>query len=249
MLNTFTAMMRILGLTLAALPILASAPISRADPVVLHNPRAQDSPSISQGSLARPDRVRQAKELLGARYEHSAAKAGESVPNLLEFVRRCTRSSLRSRWRKDTDRIALSIMEESRRRKFDPVFLMSVIENESRWRPEARGLHGEIGLMQIKPATARWISRLYGIPFHGRSTLRDPAMNIRIGAAYLAFLREEFNSRGILYVSAYNAGVGTVYRALRRRRIPSRDYVARIVKQYLRYYSTLKQEQAQIREA
>lgn len=244
---------------LAACPFLAAAPGAWTDPAVpagspVVSPAFPPAATIlaankASESLPQPDRVRQAKELLGSRYEHSAAKEGEKVPDLLDFVRRCARGSLHRRWRKDADRIAISIMEESRRRRFDPVFLMSVIDNESRWRPEARGRHGEIGLMQIKPTTARWISRLYSIPFHGRGTLRDPAMNIRIGAAYLSFLREEFNSRGILYVSAYNAGVGTVYRALRRRRIPSRDYVARIVKQYLRYYSALKQEQALVREA
>lgn len=250
MLNA-SILIKTLGVTLAALPVLASVPGAVADPVLLANPPGYESARVSEVSARRtqPDRVRQAKELLGPRYEHSAAKEGEKVPDLLDFVRRCAYGSLHPQWRKDTDRIALSIMEESRLRRFDPVFLMAVIENESKWRPEARGTHGEIGLMQIKPATARWISRLYGIPFHGRRTLRDPAMNIRIGAAYLSFLREEFDSRGVLYVSAYNAGVATVYRALRRRRIPSRDYVARVVKQYLRYYSALKHEQALTREA
>ncbi len=188
-------------------------------------------------------RVQQARELLGPQYEQSVAKVGEMVPDMQKFVRKCTEKSLRARWRRQTSRISLAIMQESHRYEFDPVFVMSVIDNESRWRPNARGRHGEIGLMQLKPSTARWIARMYGIPFKGKKTLRDPAMNIRIGTAYMDFLREEFDGSGALYVSAYNAGLGTIHRAIRHQRLPSQAYLARIMRQYLRYYSALRDEQ------
>ncbi|HVT55666.1 MAG TPA: transglycosylase SLT domain-containing protein [Xanthobacteraceae bacterium] len=57
----------------------------------------------------------------------------------------------------------------------------AVIRVESDWDKELTGFAGEIGLMQIKPETARLMG------FKGKDdALYDPATNIRWGVAYLA---------------------------------------------------------------
>ncbi len=57
----------------------------------------------------------------------------------------------------------------------------AVVHVESRFNPRARGRAGEVGLMQIKPATAR------GIGYSGTTKdLYDPDTNIRWGMLYLA---------------------------------------------------------------
>ncbi|WP_075214716.1 lytic transglycosylase domain-containing protein [Mongoliimonas terrestris] len=57
----------------------------------------------------------------------------------------------------------------------------AVVHVESRFNPRARGRAGEVGLMQIKPATAR------GIGYLGSTKdLYDPDTNIRWGMLYLA---------------------------------------------------------------
>jgi len=57
----------------------------------------------------------------------------------------------------------------------------AVVTIESRYNPRARGAAGEVGLMQIKPATAR------GIGYTGSiAALYDPATNLEWGMRYLA---------------------------------------------------------------
>lgn len=63
-----------------------------------------------------------------------------------------------------------------------PVALaLAVVRVESNYRPGARGRAGEVGLMQIKPQTAR------GMGFSGSTkALYDPDTNLRWGMKYLA---------------------------------------------------------------
>ena len=62
-----------------------------------------------------------------------------------------------------------------------PVLAHAVIEIESKFDPDARGAAGEVGLMQVMPATARLLG------FRGSSEeLANPATNIPLGVRYLA---------------------------------------------------------------
>ncbi|MCB0155229.1 MAG: transglycosylase SLT domain-containing protein [Anaerolineae bacterium] len=63
--------------------------------------------------------------------------------------------------------------------------------SESRFDPYAVGMHQDMGLMQIIPATwNEWAPQV------GVSDPFDPYSNVRVGAAYLAFLRDYFAARG-----------------------------------------------------
>lgn len=74
----------------------------------------------------------------------------------------------------------------------DPRLLTAIIHVESKWNPTAVSQSNAIGLMQIKASTAgREIYRLrgkYGDP--STSQLKDPTINIDIGAAYLQHLQQ-----------------------------------------------------------
>jgi hypothetical protein len=62
-----------------------------------------------------------------------------------------------------------------------PALAHAVMEIESRFNPEAKGAAGEVGLMQVMPATARLLG------FRGSGDeLADPATNIPLGVRYLA---------------------------------------------------------------
>ena len=57
----------------------------------------------------------------------------------------------------------------------------AVVRIESNWNPGITGSAGEVGLMQIKPPTAR------GMGYQGtRKALYDPATNVKWGMRYLA---------------------------------------------------------------
>lgn len=77
----------------------------------------------------------------------------------------------------------------------------AVIRVESNYRSNARGSAGEIGLMQIKPATARMMG--YSGPAKG---LFDPDTNIRYGMKYLARAHELGGGDTCATILRYNAG-------------------------------------------
>jgi len=78
-----------------------------------------------------------------------------------------------------------------------------VVHTESNYRANARGAAGEVGLMQIKPATAR------GLGFKGSTkALYDPETNIRFGMKYLAGAHKLGGGDVCGTILRYNAGHG-----------------------------------------
>jgi LysM repeat protein len=87
--------------------------------------------------------------------------------------------------------VASLIASASARYGVDPAIARAVAWQESRWTQSARSHAGAIGVMQLMPATARWI----GPAMVGRRL--DPhllADNIEGGVAYLAWLRRRSSS-------------------------------------------------------
>jgi soluble lytic murein transglycosylase len=84
------------------------------------------------------------------------------------------------------------------------VFALS--RQESEFDPNAGSSVGAQGLMQLMPATARLVARQYNVSFRAGSLKADPAYNVKLGAAHLADLVDNFNGSYILTLVAYNAG-------------------------------------------
>lgn len=79
----------------------------------------------------------------------------------------------------------------------------AVVRVESNFNPKARGRAGEIGLMQIKPATARMMG------YSGASKgLYDPETNIKYGMKYLAAAHKLGGGKTCNTILKYNAGHG-----------------------------------------
>ena len=210
-------------------------------------PVAPDAPSVSlsanterfPASMAEDQRLAHAKELLGKYYKKSVVRSGEKVTEIRRFIYDWTKRSLDAKWKKHYRAIARTILSESQKHEFDPIFLMAVIQNESAFNPLAKGRFGELGLMQLKPDTAEWVARKNGIRWKGPEQLLDPVANVRIGAAYLSNLRERFDQHGRLYLAAYNMGTANVNRALEKKIWP-KDYPARVMQRYIGFYSELR---------
>ena len=85
-----------------------------------------------------------------------------------------------------------------------PAYLaQAVVRVESNFRPNARGSAGEVGLMQIKPATARMLG--YSGSIKG---LFDPETNIRFGMKYLGQAHKLGGGDTCGTILRYNAGHG-----------------------------------------
>lgn len=83
------------------------------------------------------------------------------------------------------------------RRRVPVHILAGLIEDESTWNVRAKGKHGEIGLLQLKAATAKWCG--------GRVNRFDAADNIDCGARYLYAQFERFGTWQMAIV-AFKAG-------------------------------------------
>src|SRR3954447_19787723 len=92
-----------------------------------------------------------AKELLGNYYHQSVVKTGESLWDMDELIHQWTENALKKQWKHYSKSIADTVIRESNKYGFDPVFVLAIIENESNFNPVVTGSFGEIGLMQILP--------------------------------------------------------------------------------------------------
>lgn len=182
-----------------------------------------------------PSRIAHAKELLGSKLKKNLVKKAEKVENLEPFILELTKKFLVKSQKKHAKAISKAIVTEARKYGFDPLFVMAVIQNESSFNTRMKGAVGEIGLMQVRPTTAKWIADSYHIKFKGDDTLYDPSVNIQLGVALMDKLRDQFDAHSRLYISAYNIGATKVRSMVEEDRTP-REYVVAVMKRYLAIY-------------
>jgi soluble lytic murein transglycosylase len=84
------------------------------------------------------------------------------------------------------------------------VFALS--RQESEFDPNAGSGAGARGLMQLMPGTAKLIARQYKVSYAPDKLTSDPSYNVKLGAAHLGDLIDEFGGSYVLTLAAYNAG-------------------------------------------
>jgi soluble lytic murein transglycosylase-like protein len=82
--------------------------------------------------------------------------------------------------------------------------VFGLIRQESVFTTDLRSRAGAVGLMQLMPATGRQLHRREN--HGGRPDLSNPAVNIRLGVAYLRKMLDAFGGEPVLALAAYNAG-------------------------------------------
>ena len=181
-----------------------------------------------------------ARELMGNSYKKSVVSRFENR-DLVKNVHQIVKDRLPKAYQLKATVIAKTIIAESTRNGLDPYFVMAVISGESSFNPEAIGPVGEIGLMQIRSSTGKWMAGLLKTSWRGEKTLRDPVANIRLGVAYLGWLRNKFSGHGQLYVAAYNMGPKAVRNAVSRSVYP-KDYPIHVMKRYIAFYKDIEKK-------
>lgn len=149
------------------------------------------------------------------------------------FIYKTLAQHLPAAYQSQAGEIAHTLIVEANKYNLDPIFLLAVIQTESRYNPMARGRHGDLGLMQLLPKTGLWMAKRMKLA--GQIDLRNPVTNIKIGAAYFAFLRKHFGAKGSRYLAAYNMGIRNVHRLLKEDKEPTL-YAARVLKNYRSLY-------------
>jgi soluble lytic murein transglycosylase len=210
-----------------SLAILLSASLAAAAPAEKAKAGIQDA------------RLIHARELLGKSFAKKVTRKSRDGVELSDFVIETTRKFLPKKFQNQSGRIAEAILDSAEEYKLDPVFLMAIIQNESSFNPKRVGTSGEIGLMQILPRTAEWISELYSLDYQNSKSLYDPVKNVWLGAALIDRLRHQFDSEGNLYVSAYNIGPKKVRNLVSKNKTP-KIYVNAVMKRYVAIYEGFK---------
>ncbi|HEY9097287.1 MAG TPA: transglycosylase SLT domain-containing protein [Thiobacillus sp.] len=137
--------------------------------------------------------------------------------------------------------------QAARANQIDEAWVFGLMRQESRFINVARSSVGASGLMQIMPATARWIAQRLGIKGFDPAEMRDPAKNIQFGAFYLKHVQTTLDGSPVLATAAYNAGPGRAQRwrdtvpmesAIYIESIPfaeTRDYVKKVMSNAMYY--------------
>ncbi len=96
----------------------------------------------------------------------------------------------------------------------DRALIFALMRQESQFLPQARSHSGATGLMQLMPATARFMAERTGIPMKSasrkaqREALNDPEYNLMLAQEYVQLLLNDSRIKGnlILFSVAYNHG-------------------------------------------
>jgi soluble lytic murein transglycosylase len=93
--------------------------------------------------------------------------------------------------------------------RLEAALLAAVIYQESKFDPDARSDAGAVGLMQLRPDTARGIALRTGGSQFRVDDLTNPEINVRYGSWYLRHLLDKYDDEETA-LAAFNAGQGNV---------------------------------------
>ena len=106
-----------------------------------------------------------------------------------------------------SEQVSHIIIQCAEEENISPSLLEAVILTESKFDEKAVSHVGAVGMMQLMPDTAHWISEESGLP---SDNLASPDQNIPLGAWYLNYLLKKYHNNEVFALAAYNAGRGNV---------------------------------------
>ncbi len=90
----------------------------------------------------------------------------------------------------------------------DEAWVNGLIRQESRFIAQAKSRAGASGLMQLMPATARWVAGKIGLRNWSWSKVNEIETNLSLGTYYLRHVLDALDGSPVLASAAYNAGPG-----------------------------------------
>ena len=88
----------------------------------------------------------------------------------------------------------------------EEAWVYGLMRQESRFVSSAKSSVGAAGLMQIMPATARWVASKLGLKSYRNALIHQLDTNLRLGTYYMKSILSQFDDSPVLASAAYNAG-------------------------------------------
>ena len=98
------------------------------------------------------------------------------------------------------------VQEYSQQLDLDEAWVYGLVRQESRFVHTARSSAGASGLMQLMPATARWVAKRLGMIGHHTALTETVDSNIGLGTYYLRQVLDSVDKHMVLASAGYNAG-------------------------------------------
>lgn len=138
----------------------------------------------------------------------------------------------------------------ARNQSLDDAWVYGLMRQESRFITSAKSTVGASGLMQLMPATAKWVAKKIGLRDYNHGRVNDTQTNVLLGTNYMRLVMENLDNHPVLASAAYNAGPGRAKKwradqplegAIYAETIPfseTRDYVKKVMSNAV-YYTVL----------
>ncbi len=98
------------------------------------------------------------------------------------------------------------LQEHIQEHGLEEAWVYGLMRQESRFVSSAKSGAGAAGLMQIMPATARWVANKLGLKSYRNKLIHQLDTNLRLGTYYMKSVLSQFDDSPVLATAAYNAG-------------------------------------------
>ncbi|HEX5801493.1 MAG TPA: transglycosylase SLT domain-containing protein [Azospira sp.] len=144
----------------------------------------------------------------------------------------------------------------AQKQAIDDAWVYGLMRQESRFITNAKSSVGASGLMQLMPATAKWVAKKIGLANYNHDNVNNTETNLLLGTSYMRMVMESLDNHPVLASAAYNAGPGRARKwraerplegAIYAETIPfseTRDYVKKVMSNSV-YYAALFEGKAQ----
>jgi len=149
---------------------------------------------------------------------------------------------------------------QAKARNLEESWVLGLVRQESRFISNAKSSAGAAGLMQLMPATARWVANKMGMKDFNWARVTSVDVNSALGSFYLKTVLDDLDGQPVLASAAYNAGPGRARRwqdvnplegAIYAESIPfdeTRDYVKKVMTNAMYYSAVLGGKTRSMRE-
>lgn len=144
-----------------------------------------------------------------------------------------------------------ALAENARAQQLEEAWVLGLVRQESRFIAAVKSSAGAAGLMQLMPATAKWVAHRMGMQDYSWARVTDTGVNAALGTYYLRHVLDDLDGNPMLAATAYNAGPGRARKwrdtralegAIYAETIPfneTRDYVKKVMNNTMYYAAIL----------